>query len=250
MGVIAGLYLLWSLRGILEVFEYHKSYFLPYYIHYIALYIVFIFLSAISFRRKISIGVLFSSLFIVPFFIFSYAYPVINLRYLYPFVGVFFILASGGLVELVKMHRKAKYVVYPLLILLLLLSGFLFVPAKSYHLEPDTPQPPFNEAYAYLSTIISPNDTLIVTQPAIAELYLRKPDYWHPFSYDNYNYFDNYMTNNIERYTGIAISENTNHTGYLVIDDMAKSRSNISISEPIKTWGNSFWNRVYVYRLE
>lgn len=187
-------------------------------------------------------------------------------RYLLAALPLLYVFAAQGMVYLYEAYRSIAYrfVAIACIIILLLSSGFLFLPRDSYALETATPKPPFSPAYDFLSTQIAPDDLLLVTQPAIASLYLRTPDAWIGFSYTNLpmsreNIVD--QTTGRELYVGaqsILSAEDLNASlakkGFIVIDDMGFSRLDPARRDMIRqqsliaTFGDEYWSTVYIYR--
>ncbi|MGV8151312.1 MAG: glycosyltransferase family 39 protein [Candidatus Woesearchaeota archaeon] len=199
---------------------------------------------------------------VIAYLLASFFVPYLNYRYLFIVLPFLFILASSGIVYIINMYKNNFFRIGMIAVILLLfiLSGFFFLPKSSYALELGTPQPPFRDAYDYLESMIT-DETLIVTQPAVAELYYGKADYWLAISYENRDATMQYLYNSttgIERYSGIQTIDDVDkfllmNNYVIVIDDMGMQRLSNNMRdvvlgcELLETFGDTYWNRVYVY---
>ena len=188
----------------------------------------------------------------------------LNFRYTFIVMPIVYLFASQAIVYLYDRYRSAWYraVIVIATLAIVMVSGFVSLPAETYTLEPGTPQPPFAEAYA----AVDGSQTLIVSQPAIAELYLRKPDYWLVYSYSsapvetegvyNISTRKEVYTNTTGVMTGMELWEALTPGAYVVVDDMAMQRIDVERRTIIQnltligTYGTEYWSTVYVYKNE
>lgn len=231
---------------------------------------IFVFLAAIgffAFKRHLKANTIYLISFALFFISSSFLVRDLNYRYLFIVLPVLYVFSSQAIIYLYNQFKGLSFrIMFSLIIVLLFfVSGFFILPKSSYALEYGTPQPSFKEAYDYLSSKANADDVLIVTQPAISELYYRKADYWLAIGYENVGVgllYDNITGR--EYYTGIitiADSQVLNATfhdalrgeGYIVIDDMGLSRlpedtrSLVQNASLERMYGEKFWSRVYIY---
>lgn len=186
----------------------------------------------------------------------------LNYRYLFIVLPFLYILASQGIMYLIGIYKNKFYKIGMMLVIIaiFIISGYIFLPQQTYHLELGTPQPPFEDAYKFVKNMNSDNYTLIVTQPAISELYFKKADYWLAISYEDrlsnmaYN-----KTTGVESYTGIQTIDSAEKlleidNALIIIDDMGLDRLNSETRELVMNYtllasfGDKYWDSVYVYK--
>lgn len=228
---------------------------------------IFIFLAVIglfAYKKNFQNNLLYVIMFAIVFIGATVTIVDVNFRYIFIVVPVLYLFSSQAILYFYELFKNKLYRIFVAIffVVLIVLSGFLFIPKGSYALEYGTPQPPFKDAYNYVQDSITDDELLIVTQPAISELYFRKADYWLAIGYENRG-IDYYVDKNtrIERYTGIIsitnadeLEEVLKNNGYIVIDDMginrlsADKKTVVAGLELRKTYGSSYWSRVYVYK--
>jgi len=230
--------------------------------HYIFMFLAVIGLFA--YKENFHKNLLYLILFALVFIGAALYITDVNFRYIFIVIPVLYVFASQAIIYFYEMFQNKIYriIVAIFFIVLIFLSGFMFVPKNSYALEYGTPQPPFKDAYDYVQNKINSDDLLIVTQPAVSEIYLRKADYWLAIGYENRgidHYYDKETRR--ERYTGIVsitnigeFEEALKNKGFIVIDDMGINRLSPEMRLILNglnlemTYGGTFWSRAYVYR--
>ncbi|MCF7866294.1 glycosyltransferase family 39 protein [Candidatus Woesearchaeota archaeon] len=221
----------------------------------------FIIAGIFYYKKSFSKNILFLAIIIVVFVVFSFYIDLQNFRYLIVLLPLILLLTGQGIYYLFELIKDKYLKIFYLLIILFLLfnSSFVFIPQKSYALEHGTPQPPFREAYSFVSEEYS-NMTLIVAEPAVSELYFKKGDFWIAVGYDNkgiYSYGFNTKSGK-ETYTNITAIVNVSmmpSSGIIVIDDFGLDRTTGPLKEfvldqdLVKSFGDRFWNTVYIYEI-
>jgi 4-amino-4-deoxy-L-arabinose transferase-like glycosyltransferase len=190
----------------------------------------------------------------------SFVISDLNFRYLFIAMPFLLVLASEGIVYLFGIYESRLYKIGVIIVIaaVFIVSGYAFLPQNSYALERGTPQPPFEDAYNFVKNIEG-NYTLIVTQPAIAELYFKKADYWLAIPYENkgLEYLYN-STTGIEVYSGVQTIDSDDklllfNNSIIVIDDMGLDRLNSSTRDIVMNYtllaryGTNYWNVAYIY---
>ena len=213
-------------------------------------------------RRNLLLAIATAGVFCVLALLVKY----LNFRYLFILLPLLYLLAAQGVLYVVARYpyRWYRAMATAVVVVTLIAVGFLSLPQSEYPLEPMTPQPPFAEAYDALQGRLGEDDLLIVTQPAIAELYARKPDYWIAISYvgvpvESAGLYDSATLT--ERYTGartLATAQSLervirDNQGFVIVDDMGlqrmtnEQRGIVLNLTRVGVWGNVFWSRTYVY---
>jgi len=143
----------------------------------------FMYLTLISlffFRKKLLIIVILTSLFILSFFI-----PLFHFRYLLFLLPLFLILTSALIIKIsFNLPKSLRYIILLILIALVLVNGFTFIPSKSYNLERFTPMPDFNSAYSFVKLNYS-NQIIIDAYPTLNKIYLDNINYSLDFTLSN-----------------------------------------------------------------
>lgn len=215
-----------------------------------------------GFKNKLIKNSLYFIVLLLAYILASFFVPYLNYRYLFVALPFLFILCSEGIMYIISLYKSISYKVAAsfVIIVIFVVSGFFVLPQSHYALEVGTPQPPFRDAYAYVNAL--EYSTLIVTQPAIAELYVGKADYWLAISYENRVETIMYLYNSttgVERYSGIQTIDSLDKLRsisdfVLVIDDMGLQRLSTDMRDfvlnltLVETFGYTYWNTVHVYR--
>ncbi len=215
-------------------------------------------------KKRFSSNALFLISFLGLFLGASFFVSTLNYRYLLIALPMLAFLAAQGIIYLTTVFKPRwyRYAAAALLILALVASGFLFLPQQSYTLEQGTPQPPFEAAH---TLALQPDDILIVAHTAVAELYLRKPDYWLAISYTGHSLEREHrydFETDQEFYTGVPGVLDAAHLaalveayhGYVIVDDFALARLDparkavIENQTLVAEHGTEYWSRAFVYR--
>ena len=206
--------------------------------------------------------------FAVPFYIITNHQVLMHFRYIFFLLPLIIILSSRAFAWLLgELTRVRKILSYAGVLLLLLSvafsSHFTVLPQKSYELEPQTPQPDFKEAYAFVEDNIEEGEMLISSYAPVAKLYLRRPDYVVDFSMSGLEGASIDLCRNCttERYCNISLIRNATmledviagRVGYIVIDSLAARTmdpgllSSVQSQELVYEEERDFFSAIYVY---
>ncbi len=214
-----------------------------------------------------------SSLFVVGFF--SFAILLLQYRYLFFIVPIFYILSAVAIVELWQSARVrwlARCGVVLSVIIAMLVGEYTIWPKDQYLLESDkvnapfayksfTPQPNFAAAYQYLESVVTTNDIVITPYPTIHALYL--PERMASCLYIDLTGTTSKPPTATERYTNCQyLTAETlcaafqRGGSYIILDQFARHRIEPSLYDQILTsaevaYTNSFgpWSDLKIYKV-
>jgi hypothetical protein len=189
------------------------------------------------------------TLLFLPFFAYllslSFLTELVQYRYLFPVTLPLYAASAWAIVDVFKKIRrpalKAAWVAA--VAATLLASGTAIVaPREFYWLEADdpaklsgrphyayTPQPDWNDAYAFVKRERQPSDIVISSNPVFTKIFLGEPGYWIQYDYLGFEKSVDYVVADKEYYvnaeTIVGLPELMNLTtgrhGFLVLDYMA-----------------------------
>jgi len=224
----------------------------------------------------VTIALLFAFMLVIKF------WYLVQMRYLFPFFPLMIVLTCyavfrvveiiGNLVSLFfkKITSREKFIGFlPALatgiFITLTLPYLVFVPQKTYHLEPDSPRPNFKEAYEVIAPLKSAESIIISPYAHLTELYLDTKGLWLPISLTGKrSLLEGYIATGRDKYSGAPLIRDAEHLqtvldeshGFIVIDKMAEIRlgnlNNIilehSAVEQLYFSGNKKLDKIWVYR--
>ncbi len=179
-----------------------------------------------------SIGILAPTIIIIMFYS-----QVIQMRYL---LTIFPFLLIGGAYGSYLIITSQKFlkpilnnVLYVGIVISIVASSLTFLPKVMYNLEIGSPQPDFKQGYAIIKKLQKENDIIISPYTHLSKIYLDNKGFWLPISLTGRaSEITRNTINGTDYYTGAPIISDrsmleymlsTVH-GYIIIDDMAKSR--------------------------
>ena len=171
--------------------------------------------------------------YFIPFLVISFAVYLLHYRYLFFILPILFIFTSYLIYKISIYFRKYSLLAGVILLALIIINGFIFIPKEQYSLETFTPQPDFKSAYEYVKANMQEDDVIIDAYPALGKIYLGKVDYGLKFSLTGREVDILNQTHDI--YTGVPFIDeitfkNLNNC-WIIADELALSR----ISEEIKS---------------
>ena len=168
--------------------------------------------------------------FFIPLLILSFFIFLMHYRYLFFILPILFIFAAYLIVFISNYFKKFKYIATGILTLIVLLSGFTFIPKDNYELESLTPQPDFKKTYSYIENNYK-DEIIIDAYPVLSKIYFKEADYGLMFSLSGRQEEILNMTHDI--YTGkpfVSLEELENIANcFLIIDKLAIDRINPKI---------------------
>lgn len=198
------------------------------------------------------------AIYLIPYLIIVFSVNSLHFRYLFFILPILFIFSSYFLYYLAK-FSKFKTIAYLFLLSLLIISSniaqsntFVFKPSSHYFLEPHTPQPDFKGAYqAILDNNWNKNKVIISSFTQLDKIYLGRSDYWlaidlHGRSINTENLDDREYYNNAITIKDVSQLENIieKHSGYIVVDSMARVRLNREINNLIDNQSLIYYNQI------
>lgn len=198
----------------------------------------------IGWRERFLVGVILLQLIYVSFFSSLYAH-----RYTIHVIPLLAILAFVFLDE----SLDWKWMYYVLAILLIAFSSPMILPAQEVYLEPDTPQPPWNEVYEYvaqnqyqltLSDATITRRTIVDAHPVIADYYGVTVDGWL-----NSSLTGRRVNKTHDGYLGIPLMK---PQGIVVMDVRAWQTIDTRAfrNQSYKEFGQEHWRIARVYSIE
>ena len=164
--------------------------------------------------------------YLIPLLFASYFIYLIHYRYLYFILPILFLLTVVAINHVSSIiSKKFAFVISLVLIGLLMLSGFVFLPKAEYDLEKFTPQPDFEKTYNYILSDAD-NKTIIDAYPSLANIYLGRVDYGLKFSLSGRE--ADIVNQSFDVYSNVPFIDLENlkilNSCYLVVDELSFSR--------------------------
>lgn len=192
------------------------------------------------------------TIFCIGFALLSLGIPLLQYRYLFPFLPALFLLAAYAIDCILQQARWKSITLTVLLLSIALWRGELqFLPKPNYLLESDsptstkvyksfTPQPDFRSAYNVIATY-NP-DILITPYPELSRLYNREDTYSFYVDFSGRADAADWSGEGTKQYTGTpyltigqlrAIESQSHFHGIILIDYFAEKRMNPELREYI-----------------
>jgi len=246
--------------GILSHAQFHYT--LPYYLsYYLTHYWLFLVPFVLAFplleketRRTALLLFVALLVYIIPLGTLS---GIVHYRYLFHLTPVFFIFGALAFLAIqdaicarLKSNRTAPLLIKMSSVLLLLPIALFFIlgigawhPTKTHTLESDsptligarphiayTPQPNWNNAYAYIAQHRTAGDIIISSHPHFNKIFLSEAGYWIRYNYLGMSETPNTIQNGREYYVGALVIDDTTELetllttrhGFIVFDYMAQ----------------------------
>lgn len=186
--------------------------------------------------KEIKKSSLFLLSFFIPYLIISFIVILFHYRYLFFILPVLFIFTAYFIVNFSGYFKKLSSIISMILIFIVLLYGFSFIPKEEYKLESLTPQPNFKEVYSYIKENYD-DEIIIDSYPVLSKIYLGKVDYGLNFSLtgreeDIVNVTNDVYTN--VPYIDVDILERIDNC-YLIIDNLALERIDSNLKDVIES---------------
>jgi uncharacterized membrane protein len=175
-------------------------------------------------------------LFSLPLSAIFWITDIVQLRYIFFMLPLFFLLFSYLIVKITYLFSNNKWYQFlvPLFLLIILTgSNLQFIPKISYSIGSLTPQPNFKQAYRLIEKGSEKNQIIVSPYTVISQAYLENAGYWLKISMTGKkSELKQYQNKTNEFYTNSPIIHNFKELkkiaqrkdGYLVIDKMYLNR--------------------------